>query len=78
MSHGLCYCGSPNLPVVGYCEAVYAGDIDTRISTTGYSFLFWGGAMSLNSKKQSTIALSATEAEYMAATHATKEVIWLQ
>jgi hypothetical protein len=64
--------------VVGYCDADYAGDIDTRKSTTGYTFLLYGGAISWNSKKQPTIALSTTEAEYMAATHAAKEAIWLQ
>lgn len=36
-----------------------------------------GGAISWNSKKQPTVALSTTEAEYMAFTHATKEAVWL-
>ena len=78
MDHGLSYGGSPISQVVGYCDADYAGDIDTRKSTTGYTFLLYGGAISWNSKKQPTIALSTTEAEYMAATHAAKEAIWLQ
>ena len=46
MDHGLSYGGSPNLPVVGYCDADYAGDIDTWRSITGYTFLFCGGAIS--------------------------------
>ena len=78
MNHGLSYGGSLNLPVVGYCDADYAGDIDTRRSTTGHTFLFCDGTINWNSKKQPTIALSITEAEYMAATHAAKEAIWLQ
>ena len=41
-----------NLQVVGYCDADYAGDIDSRKSTTGYVFLLNGGAISWNSKKQ--------------------------
>ena len=40
-----------NLQVVGYCDADYAGDIDSRKSTTGYVFLLNGGAISWNSKK---------------------------
>ena len=37
-----------------------------------------GGAISWGSKKQSAVALSSTEAEYIAAAHAAKEVVWLQ
>ena len=79
MDDVLRYGGSySNLQVVGYCDADYAGDIDSRKSTTGYVFLLNGGAISWNSKKQPTVALSTTEAEYMAATHAAKEAIWFQ
>jgi hypothetical protein len=49
----------------------------TRRSTTGYVFLLGEAPVSWASKKQSTIALSSTEAEYMACTHATKEILWL-
>ena len=41
-------------------------------------FNLFGGAVSWMSKKQSVVALSTTEAEYMAATHASKEAVWLQ
>ena len=47
-------------------------------STTGQIFTMLGGAISWNSKKQPTVALSTTEAEYMAVTQATKEAIWLR
>eukprot|EP00253_Pinus_taeda_P026152 PITA_26152 len=43
-----------------------------RRSTSGYFFNLFGGAVSWMSKKQSVVALSTTEAEYMAATHASK------
>src|SRR5271168_315446 len=43
-----------------------------------YVFNLFGGAVSWMSKKQSVVALSTTEAEYMAATHASKEEVWLQ
>eukprot|EP00253_Pinus_taeda_P022440 PITA_22440 len=55
-----------------------AGDLDQRRSTSGYVFNLFGGAVSWMSKKQSVVALSTTEVEYMAATHASKEVVWLQ
>lgn len=61
----------------GYCDADWAGDVDDRRSVTGYVFLLQGGAITWNSKKQATVALSTTEAEYMAMSAATQEAIWL-
>lgn len=51
---------------------------DDWTSIGGYSFVLKGAAIGWNSKKQSTVALSSTEAEYMALTQAVKESIWLQ
>ena len=62
----------------GYTDADWGGDQVDRRSTTGFAFLFGGGAVSWSSKKQRTVALSSTEAEYMAATQATKEAIWFR
>jgi hypothetical protein len=45
---------------------------------TGYVFKMFGGAISWMSKRQVVIALSTTEVEYMAATHGSKEAVWLQ
>ena len=64
--------------VVGYCDSDYAGDLDKRRSTTGYLFTFAKAPVSWKSTLQSTVALSTTEAEYMAITEAVKEAIWLQ
>ena len=44
---------------------------------TGYVYILDGGAVSWVSKKQELVTLSTTEAEYVAATHAAKEGIWL-
>ena len=65
------------LDVHGFVDADWAGDLDQRRSTSGYVFSLFGGAISWMSKKQAIVALSTTEVEYMAATHASKEVVWL-
>jgi hypothetical protein len=60
-----------------FVDADWVGDLDRRISTSGYVFNLFGGAISWMSKRQAVVALSTTESEYMAATHASKEVVWL-
>jgi len=61
----------------GYTDADW-GSGDDRKSIGGHAFVLNGPAIGWNSKKQSTVALSSTEAEYMALTLAVKESIWLQ
>ena len=68
---GLAYGSSPG-SIIGYCDADYAGDLDTRRSTTAYGFIPHGGAITWLSKRQSTVAASTTEAEYIAAAETTK------
>jgi len=68
----------PRAPLVGYCDADYAGDIDTRRSTSGYVFVLNGAAVSWASKVQPTVAVSTTEAEYIAAATAAREAVWLR
>ena len=63
--------------VVGYFDAAYADTIK-RHSTCGYIFHYFGSPVSWSSKVQRTIALSTVESEYMAATEAAREVIWIQ
>ncbi|XP_060670943.1 secreted RxLR effector protein 161-like [Ziziphus jujuba] len=70
---GLLYKRGEECKLVGYCDADYAGDHDTRRSTTGYIFSLGSGAISWCSKRQPTVSLSTTEAEYRAATMAGQE-----
>ncbi|KAG5871319.1 hypothetical protein JTB14_021831 [Gonioctena quinquepunctata] len=74
---GMLYDMSPGLKITGFSDADYGGDADNRHSTTGYMFHFGSGAISWNSKRQSTLALFTTESEYIAASTAVKDLIWL-
>eukprot|EP00253_Pinus_taeda_P025216 PITA_25216 len=80
--YGLCYQGRLGLDRVldirGFVDADLVGDLDQRISTSGYVFNLFGGAVNWMSKKQFVVALSTKEKEYMAATHASKEAVWFQ
>lgn len=61
-----------------YSDSDYAGCIDTRKSTTGYALKMGTGAVSWSSKKQTFVALSSTEAEYVAASITGQEVVWMR
>lgn len=64
--------------IIGFADADYAGDSDTRRSTTGYVFKLANGPVSWTSKLQQSVALSTSEAEYMSAGAATQEALWLR
>jgi hypothetical protein len=74
---GITYGAGPAV-LQGFCDADYGGDKDTRRSTTGFVYTIAGGAVSWSSKRQPTVAASTTEAEYMAASAAAKEALWLR
>lgn len=61
----------------GFVDADGASQ-EHRHAITGYVYLIDGGAVSWASKKQELVTLSTAEAEYVAATHAAKEGIWLR
>ena len=79
---GLLFVAGKNKPdyaetCVGFSDADWAGDISDRKSTTGYVFLNAKGAVQWGSKKQTCVALSTAEAEYIALAQATQEATWL-
>ena len=64
------------MKLTGYTDADGSMSED-RHAISGYAFLIHGGAVSWSANRQEIIALSTTEAEYVAITHATKEALWL-
>ena len=64
--------------LIGYCDSDFAGDTEERKSTSGYIFLVGGAAVSWRSERQSVVATSTTEAEYIAAAEAVKELVSLR
>jgi len=74
LGHG----SSGNSTLLGYTDANWASNINDRKSTSGYVFKLGSGAISWSSKKQATVMLSSTEAEYITRAHATKEAVWLR
>ena len=63
--------------LVGYMDVDSSMDEDHKV-ISGYTVLIDGGAMSWSLKKQEIVSLSTTESEYVTATHATKEALWLR
>ena len=63
--------------LTGFSDSDWASDVDKRRSCTGYAFSMCGGAISWGSRRQPTVALSSTEAEYMALTATIQEGLWL-
>ncbi|KFD61464.1 hypothetical protein M514_26360 [Trichuris suis] len=61
-----------------FVDADWAGDKTDRKSTTGYVVRLGKCAVAWTSQKQSVVALSSTEAEYIAASQACREILWLR
>jgi hypothetical protein len=61
----------------GYSDAAYTNSDDCKL-TSGYVFIVAGGVITWRSKKQTTVALSSTEAEYIALSEAGHEACWLR
>ena len=77
LNHGILF-SSKGRAHYGFTDADYAGCLDSRKSTSGFLFLHLGGAVAWGSHRQTCTATSTTEAEYIAASDATKEAIWLR
>ena len=76
----LVFGGKPDtrINVTGFYDVSWKSDRDDTKSRTGYVFVINGGAVDWKSKKQTTIAMHATEAEYTAASEAAMEAVWIR
>eukprot|EP00253_Pinus_taeda_P011929 PITA_11929 len=75
---GILYTFSESSDLVGYTDNDWAGSMDDRKSTSGYLFHMGLGAISWAFKKQSIVALSTAEAEYVAATAVACQAVWMR
>ena len=71
-------CGKSDLKLVGFTDSNFQSDHDDSRSMSGYIFTLNGGAICWKSSKQHTVTDSICEAEYIAASDAAKEAMWLR
>jgi len=78
IAYGLRYISSGGVLLHGYADSDWAGSSMDWKSTFGYCFSLGSAMISWSSKKQSSIAQSTAEAEYIAASNASREAVWLR
>jgi hypothetical protein len=78
VDYGLTYLRDAELSPSAFVDADYGGCRDTRRSTSGFVFTMAGGAVSWSSKRQTTVALSTVEAEYVAMSRCAQQMVWMQ
>jgi hypothetical protein len=74
----LIFGGEDELVVKGYTDTSFQTDKDDSASQSGFVFCLNGGAVSWKRSKQDTVADSTIEAEYIAASEAAKEAVWIR
>jgi hypothetical protein len=72
------YDGASKTGFMAYSDTNWAGDHETRRSTSGYAIFLGDGIVSWLSRRQHKITLSSTEAEYVGMTEAAKQLSWIQ
>jgi hypothetical protein len=75
---GIVFHGTSSSLLDGFCDASYADNRESRRSTGGWYFRYYGGPVSWKSFVQRCVALSTCEAEYVALASATREAVWLR
>jgi len=75
---GITYSGQLGMQLEAYSDADWAGNRDNRRSVSGMMLMLCGAPVVWRSVFQKTVALSSTEAEYMALSECVKEVVWMR
>ncbi|XP_075483696.1 secreted RxLR effector protein 161-like [Primulina tabacum] len=75
---GIKYVKENKNQLIGFTDSDWAGSLDDRKSTSRYVFCLGTKVIAWASKKQKTVSLSSAEAEYIAATDAACEAVWLR
>lgn len=78
IDYGIKFDTNQPLELIAYSDADWANDKTTRKSVSGIIILLAGGPVIFRSKTQSLVALSSTEAEYIAASLAVRDITWLK
>ena len=76
IDYGITYSRDYNISPYAFVDTDYGGCRDTHRSTSGYVFIMAGGPVSWSSKQQATVALSTVEAEYVAMSRCTQQMVW--
>jgi hypothetical protein len=78
LKYGCVYRAGVGEPILtGFSDSDLAGDVDDRKSTTGIAFFLGSGIVTWASQKQKVVALSSCEAEYIAASTAACQAVWI-
>jgi hypothetical protein len=77
-NYRLVFDGDSDKGVIAFTDSDWASDKIKRRSQTGYFFTIAGAIFSWQSKAQKTVALSSTEAEYMALSDCSRQATWIQ
>ncbi|XP_052625051.1 secreted RxLR effector protein 161-like [Lactuca sativa] len=75
---GLVYKTGGDKKIVGFSDSNHGTDLDDRKGTTGTIFFLFGNVVTWSSQKQQTVSLSSCEAEFMVATEAACQALWLR
>ena len=76
-THDIMYVKNGSIEPEGYVDADFAGDTSDRKSTAGYAFMLGGSAFSWSSKRESSVATSTMEAEYIALFLGAQQAAWI-
>jgi hypothetical protein len=77
LDYGLTYSHDTKLPPHAFVDADYGSCRDTRQSTSGHVFLMAGKLVTWSSKRQTTVALSTVEAEYVSMSQCAQQMVWM-